>query len=280
MLKGQLEREKLENIKKQMTMSLKKQSYLKPISDFSFCINFINKEIAKEGLEILLNKKIGEIINIERQAQLEFGLNRFARVDTLIITSDAYYIVEMQQKKDKDLEYRIAKYGMAIGSTMYNEEYRAKEKAYICKKDIHIIFICGHDYYKLGELVYEYEKVLKNHCDNKIIDNINVSIFNTKFKGDISNDKLRNFMTYLNTFIPCDEYTKKFDNHHKKIVRKGEVNMIFDTIMQESWEFVEPFLEERDKVIEEANSTILKIQYEMLQMKAELDAYKQASMSK
>ncbi len=80
-------------------------------NDFMFSKVMRDKEICRETLEILLNKKIGDVTYIDNQKTIDINYDeKSVRLDVYVENENRIYNIEMQVVNKKDLAKRSRYY--------------------------------------------------------------------------------------------------------------------------------------------------------------------------
>ena len=124
-------------------------------NDFMFSKVMRDKEICRETLEILLDKKIGEITYIDNQKTIDINYDaKSVRLDVYVEDENRIYNIEMQVINKKDLAKRSRYYQSMI-------DLNAIEKGEIYRdlKESIVIFICKFDPFGKGLSKYTFENI-------------------------------------------------------------------------------------------------------------------------
>ena len=191
-------------------MIKKLESKYSLLDDKVFKLFMEDKEVAKEVIEILINKEIEDLEYIDTEKEiLGLGLERTIRYDVLCKDNkDKYYDVELQIVLQKDLLERFRVYQ----SVLDKYTLRKGEKEYGKLRETYIIFICDFDFF--GDGLEEYNIV--NYCmENKKIcnDKSNKKIINLKAKN-IENKSIEELINLFKN--------KKYNENNEKIIKLVE----------------------------------------------------------
>ena len=152
-------------------------------NDFMFSKVMRDKEICRETLEILLDKKIGEITYIDNQKTIDINYDaKSVRLDVYVEDENRIYNIEMQVVNKKDLAKRSRYYQGMI-------DLNAIEKGEIYRdlKESIVIFICKFDPFGEGLSKYTFENICNENKELYLKDGTSKVFFNTKdkkYKGE------------------------------------------------------------------------------------------------
>lgn len=189
---------------------MKRYEELNFTDDFVFCkVLENNKELCKRLLEIILDKKIRDIVYLKKQEPFDAGFDkRGIRLDVYIEDDeDSVYDIEMQTSSYKELPRRSRYYQGMMDSRLLK-----RGVPYTDLKKSFVIFICmGNPFpeYELHKYVFRY------YCDsNKDLclndDAYRVFLTPKGNANDIS-DELRDFLEYIVSQIPKSDFTSRLD---------------------------------------------------------------------
>lgn len=189
-------------------MKIKPYEELTFTDDFCFCKVMQKPEICKGVLEIILNKKIKGIVQLESQDTIEITANgKGIRLDVIVEDeNNIIYNIEMQTTFSRDLPKRSRYYqGMIDLNTLERGD------SYDDLKTSYVIFLCRFDPFKRGIVQYTFENVCKEVPDMPLNDET-AKVFINPY-GDVSKCRpdLKNFLSYLCDCITRDPFTEKID---------------------------------------------------------------------
>ena len=199
---------------------LKKWDKLTISNDFIFCKVMSDKEICKEVLEVLLERKVGDILYIDEQKTIDLELDsKSVRLDIFVKDDERIYNIEMQVVNNRNLPRRMRYYQDVI-----DLEFLRKSDDYNLLKDTIILFICKFDPFNFKVSRYGFE----NKCttfglfgmneDLCLGDGTYKTFLNSKDYYIDPNPKIREFLQYVQSnVVTDDELIKKLDARVKKI---------------------------------------------------------------
>lgn len=175
---------------------MKRYEELTFTDDFMFCrIMQYNEDICKDLIELIIGRKVGQIVSNDRQRPIEITPDgRGVRMDVYLEDDkNTVYNIEMQNGKLNNLPKRARYYQSMIDVDMFERGASYEEL-----KNSYIIFINSSDPLGKGYPVY----TIKNRClenENVDYDDGTTKIFvNASCTCDIINAELRAFLSYLN----------------------------------------------------------------------------------
>ena len=179
-------------------------------NDFMFSKVMRDKEICRETLEILLDKKIGEITYIDNQKTIDINYDsKSVRLDVYVEDEKRIYNIEMQVVNKKDLSKRSRYYQSMI-------DLNAIEKGEIYRdlKESIVIFICKFDPFGEGLSKYTFENICNENKKLYLKDGTSKVFFNTKdYYKEIKEDA-KSFLEYI------EKETANENNFVKKLEQK------------------------------------------------------------
>lgn len=213
-------------------MTLKKKAYqdLTFADDFMFCnIMQNNLDICKDLVELILDRKIGEIKFSEAQKALDIKLGqKGVRLDVYFEDDfDTLYNIEMQTVNRPNLPKRSRYYQGLIDLNQIRSgtDFRDLKRSYI-------VFICMFDFFNLDFPVYEFEPRCTRKPDLRLNDETSRVFVNaTSTENTMSND-LKSFLTYLTKGVADSMLTRKIDEE----VRRGKENEMWELSYMKSIE--------------------------------------------
>lgn len=213
-------------------MTLKKKAYqdLTFADDFMFCnIMQNNLDICKDLVELILDRKIGEIKFSEAQKALDIKLGqKGVRLDVYFEDDfDTLYNIEMQTVNRPNLPKRSRYYQGLIDLNQIRSgtDFRDLKRSYI-------VFICMFDFFNLDFPIYEFEPRCTRNPDLRLNDETSRVFVNaTSTENTMSND-LKSFLTYLTKGVADSMLTRKIDEE----VRRGKENEMWELSYMKSIE--------------------------------------------
>ena len=179
-------------------------------NDFMFSKVMRDKEICRETLEILLDKKIGEITYIDNQKTIDINYDaKSVRLDVYVEDENRIYNIEMQVVNKKDLAKRSRYYQGMI-------DLNAIEKGEIYRdlKESIVIFICKFDPFGKGLSKYTFENICNENKELYLKDGTSKVFFNTKDYYKERSEDAKSFLEYI------EKETTSENNFVKKIEQK------------------------------------------------------------
>lgn len=174
--------------------------------DFMFGVIMRKPEYCKPCLErILGGVKIRRIKVPESQKVLDVSADaKSVRLDIYVEDErDTVYNIEMQTVKRKFLPKRSRYYQDLMD---VNQLEKGAHYSQLKKSDI--IFICTFDYYGEGRYLYIFENRCEENPKLAFGDETVKLVLNTKgTEGEVSQELL-DFLRYIETGIPTDDYTQ------------------------------------------------------------------------
>lgn len=177
--------------------------------DFLFCKVMSDEKLCSELIEILLDIQVDHVKTISSQFSIFPDYEKHSiRLDVYVKDSDKIYDIEMQTTDRYNLEKRCRYYQSLIDIDQLEHQMDYKKL-----KESYIIFICTFDPFKKGELKYEVCQILNRRLDYSYDDKTNKVFYNvTAVDKTKASPRLKNFLNYLKTKKPCDDFTKKVDS--------------------------------------------------------------------
>ena len=183
-------------------------------NDFMFSKVMRDKEICRETLEILLDKKIGEITYIDNQKTIDINYDaKSVRLDVYVEDEQRIYNIEMQVVNKKDLSKRSRYYQGMI-------DLNAIEKGEIYRdlKESIVIFICKFDPFGKGLSKYTFENICNENKELYLKDGTSKVFFNTKDYYKESKEDSKSFLEYIEKeVISENNFVKKLEQKIRNI---------------------------------------------------------------
>ena len=188
-----------------------------------------NLDICKDLVELILDRKIGEIKFSEAQKALDIKLGqKGVRLDVYFEDDfDTLYNIEMQTVNRPNLPKRSRYYQGLIDLNQIRSgtDFRDLKRSYI-------VFICMFDFFNLDFPIYEFEPRCTRKPDLRLNDETSRVFVNaTSTENTMSND-LKSFLTYLTKGVADSMLTRKIDEE----VRRGKENEMWELSYMKSIE--------------------------------------------
>lgn len=177
-------------------------------NDFIFSKIMRNERLCKKLLEVILGFAIDHITYLEDQKTIDLSLDsKGIRLDVYAKDDrQSIYNIEMQTTNPGNLPKRSRYYQSLIDLALIEkgENYNNLNKSYV-------IFICSYDLFGEGRHIYSFENVCQEDSSIKLGDETIKIFLNTTSTMDDVDDELKNFLSYLATGIPTDEFTTELE---------------------------------------------------------------------
>ena len=186
--------------------------------DFMFCkILQSDKNLCKELTELILSRKIGEILQVDSQKPIEITADgKGVRFDVYMEDDDStVYDIEMQMTTYEDLPKRMRYYQSMIDLNLIERGAKYKEL-----KKSYIIFIClENPYCGSGLHKYSFKTVcVEDPCVEFQDDIFKIILSAEGDKSDVS-DEMSAFLSYLSDKKAYSDFTKRL---HQKVLAARE----------------------------------------------------------
>lgn len=177
--------------------------------DFLFCKVMSDEKLCTELIEILLDIQIDHIEMITSQFPIYPDYEKHSiRLDVYVKDSDKIFDLEMQTTDRFNLEKRCRYYQGLIDIDQLEHEMDYKKL-----KETYIIFLCTFDPFKKGELKYQVCQLMNDNPALPYNDKTNKVFYNvTAVDRTKASPRLQNFLEYLSTKKPCDDFTSRVDS--------------------------------------------------------------------
>ena len=193
-------------------MSETKFEDLKISNDFMFKeVMKSNKELCKRLVGSIMQQDIEDIVYIETEKTLQpYYDSRGIRLDVILADDNhTRYNLEMQARNV------ISKAGVALlpKRTRYYQsvidmDMLKQGENFDQLNPLVLIFICTFDFYKEGRYVYTFKSRCLENLELELANDVTVKLVNAKGKQGQVNDLLKNFLEYVMTNKPVDDFTK------------------------------------------------------------------------
>lgn len=187
---------------------------VKEWESLSFSNNFIftklmqNEEICRQTLELLLDIKISRLEYPTSEMSFKFTPESHGiRMDVYTADDNHYYDIEIQTTNKKNLLKRARYYSSIIDADVLKEGMD-----YLELRENIIIFLCLEDPFNKGLPLYTF----KTKCveDSTLPDDETTKLFyNIGNWKENPNPGVRNFLEFIITNNPKDEFTSKLSAH-------------------------------------------------------------------
>ena len=186
--------------------------------DFMYCkILQSDKNLCKELTELILSRKIGEILQVDSQKPIEITADgKGIRFDVYMEDDEStVYDIEMQTTTYEDLPKRMRYYQSMIDLNLIERGAKYKEL-----KKSYIIFICLENPYVVSGLhKYSFKTVCVEDPCVEFQDDIFKIILSAKGdKSDVS-DEMSAFLSYLSDKKADSDFTKRL---HERVLAARE----------------------------------------------------------
>ena len=206
-----------------------KQIQKKPFDQLTITDNYMFQAVMREPrnvkplLEMVIDKKIREIVVIEREKTVETGYeSRGIRMDVYIQDDEnTVYDVEMQASKKHHFGKRFRYYQSAIDVDIVN-----KGDGFGKLKTSFIIFITTYDPYDKGWYMYPFETICSWDMEIKMDDGARRIVLNTKGtkdkEGHEVSSEIKEMLSYMDGRAPESEYSRMLDRAVSEVKQSEE----------------------------------------------------------
>ena len=170
-----------------------------------------NKGLCKRLVGSIMQQDIEDIVYIDTEKTLQpYYDSRGIRLDVILADDNhTRYNLEMQARNV------ISKAGVALlpKRTRYYQsvidmDMLKKGENFDQLNPLVLIFICTFDFYKEGRYVYTFKSRCLENLGLELANDVTVKLVNAKGKQGQVNDLLKNFLEYVMTNKPVDDFTK------------------------------------------------------------------------
>ena len=170
-----------------------------------------NKGLCKRLVGSIMQQDIEDIVYIETEKTLQpYYDSRGIRLDVILADDNhTRYNLEMQARNV------ISKAGVALlpKRTRYYQsvidmDMLKKGENFDQLNPLVLIFICTFDFYKEGRYVYTFKSRCLENLELELANDVTVKLVNAKGKQGQVNDLLKNFLQYVMTNEPVDDFTE------------------------------------------------------------------------
>ena len=193
-------------------MSETKFEDLKISNDFMFKeVMKSNKGLCKRLVGSIIQQYIEDIVYIDTEKTLQpYYDSRGIRLDVILADDNhTRYNLEMQARNV------ISKAGVALlpKRTRYYQsvidmDMLKKGENFDQLNPLVLIFICTFDFYKEGRYVYTFKSRCLENLELELANDVTVKLVNAKGKHGQVNTLLKNFLRYVMTNEPVDDFTE------------------------------------------------------------------------
>ncbi|MGI0517814.1 Rpn family recombination-promoting nuclease/putative transposase [Treponema denticola] len=178
------------------------------MDDFMFCKVMQNPDLCKRLIEMILADTIGKIAYISIQHNLKnYEQAKSVRFDVLVQTENGnLYDVEMQVSNENNIPKRMRFYQAAIDISFLD-----KGNFYNDLNDSFIIFICLFDVIGKNRPVYTFENICIEDKNISLQDGTKKVIINSEAFKNTEDKDLKEFLEYLKTGKPNNEFTRRIE---------------------------------------------------------------------
>ena len=185
---------------------------LKISNDFMFKeVMKSNKELCKRLVGSIMQQEIEDIVYIDTEKTLQpYYDSRGIRLDVILADENhTRYNLEMQARNV------ISKAGVALlpkrtrhYQSVIDMDMLKKGQDFDQLNPLVLIFICTFDFYKEGRYVYTFKSRCLENLELELANDVTVKLVNAKGNQGQINDLLKNFLQYVMTNKPVDDFTK------------------------------------------------------------------------
>ena len=185
---------------------------LKISNDFMFKeVMKSNKELCKRLVSSIMQQEIEDIVYIETEKTLQpYYDSRGIRLDVILADENhTKYNLEMQAKnvigdtEEPLLPKRTRYYQSVIDMDMLKKGQDFDEL-----DPLVLIFICTFDLFNEGRYVYTFKSRCLENLELELANDVTVKLINAKGKHGEANTLLKNFLQYVMTNEPVDDFTE------------------------------------------------------------------------
>lgn len=183
-------------------------------NDIMFSSVFRDPKNCRELLQRILDIRISELVISEDQKSIKTKpWNKGIRLDVYVKDTDGnVYDIEMQVLNQGDLPLRSRYYHSEMDSYQI-----LTGKKYTQLKSSIVIFLCNFDPFGQDRSVYTFLSLCKEAPDIQLTDKRQTVFVNIKGKREGLSIELSNFLDYLETAEPTDDFTDHLNNNVKRL---------------------------------------------------------------
>ena len=183
---------------------------LKFTDDFMFCkILEDDTQLCAELLELILERKVGEVVKVNRQKPIEITANgKGVRFDVYAEDGKTVYDIEMQNVGSGSLPKR-ARYSRS----MIDLDIMKRGKNYRELNPSFVIYICRFRLFPdIGRHKYTFKSLCAEDPRIELGDESSIVFLCTSGDEEDLSPKLSAFMTYIANGEACNEFTNKLEH--------------------------------------------------------------------
>ena len=199
--------------------------------DFMFCTILQNEpDLCKELVEIILGRKIGEIVETEKQKSIEITADgRGVRFDVYLEDdTDSMYDIEMQKTDPENLPRRTRYYQGMLDLNQMERGAKFRE----LKKSV-IIFICLENPYEdYGLHKYSFRPICMEAEELELDDGTNRIILSAQGDKDDISAELKALLNYIAGKVPESDFTRRLDDQVKRYRENKERRAVYMTLLE------------------------------------------------
>ena len=193
-----------------------------PYESLDFSNNYVfsevlksNPEICKEIIETILDVKVKEILQIDKEDVIKTSVDGHGvRLDVYVEGDEHIYDIEMQVRDESDLPKR-SRYYQGILDT----DFLRVGESYGKLKRTYVIFICKFDPFGEGYLKYTFSNRAKeNHSIELNDESIKVFVY-TRGEDPYASPKMKELMSYINRRLIDGELSEKIEDNLQLVLR-------------------------------------------------------------
>lgn len=167
-----------------------------------------NAKLCKKLLEVILGIEIDHIEYPEAQKVIDLTLeSKSIRLDVYVKDNQhTVYNVEMQTTNPKNLPKRSRYYQSMIDLHLIEKgnDYSELNKSYV-------IFICTEDIFHMARHIYTFKNVCMENPELVLGDDTTKIFLNAASVMDDVNGELKNFLSYIASGTPVDDFTYELE---------------------------------------------------------------------
>ena len=216
--------------------------------DFMFCKVLINNEdICKELIELIVGRKVKEIIGLEDQKSIQItGDGKGVRLDVYFEDQDSVvYNLEMQNKINKHIPRRSRYYQGMVDLDILNRGDDYKKL-----KDNYLIFISPEDFFGKGLCKYSFDNICNEDKSIKLDDGAHKVFICSKGDRKAVSEKLGAFLDYVGGKKSDNGFIRRIESAVEEIRRHDEWRAEYMTLLDR-------YREEREEGREEGREESL-----------------------
>ena len=192
--------------------------------DFMFGKVMEDRELCREVLECLLQRPVGELVEIQTQKQFKYYSDgKPIRLDVYNIDSDSIvYDAEMQNLNKKSIEWHALPMRSRFYQGAIDMDYLDKNGSYRMLPDSNVIFICTFDPFGYGRSRYTFCERCNEEPNLLLGDGTEKHFYNCTYKGSDISQELRDFYDYVMSGKMKGSLVKRIDELVDKARKNSE----------------------------------------------------------